>query len=519
MTGVPVKIAGRLWIGWIVLAILLFVACSSDPKPEVNDTAQEVTLLFFNDFHGHLLPFERNYKDAKLSGGFARMAQLVAKIREENKLQKIDTFFFNSGDVLQGTPLSTAFEGEVEAKAFKAAGVDAICVGNHDFDYSFEKLLKLQKLSGIPLLSANVFELNSSKMIFDPYQMFHTKNGLTLAVMGLTTPETPVTTHPRNVSNQRFSRPDLAMQSMIDRLDDKSDVLVLLSHLGYKADVEVARHFPQLDVILGGHSHTYLPQPRMLGEVIIAQAVDRGLYLGRVDLQVREDRGYLKNYELIPITDDMSEHPEVAEVIEEYRQKLDSEINKVVGKNEEFLDGERGHIRIGETNLGDLTADLMRLQTRSDLALINSGAIRASIPPGEVTLSHVMRAFPMNNTIVTMQITGEELYYILKRAVTGLTGPGPDELFGGFLQISGLRYTLKNGVPTNIKIGTEGLKLFKTYKVATVDFLAAGGDGYRELKDGRNKYDTGINLRDLMVNYLRERSSIHVSTDGRFTRQ
>lgn len=516
----PMKGSMRILV-LLMLFSLLISACSRDAADDVPEEflPKKMTVLYFNDFHGHLLPFKRFYGDKKLSGGFSYLSALVKKIRAENDQIGIDTLVLSSGDNFQGTPLSTAFRGKVEIKAYNLLGLDASAVGNHDFDFGSDDLFDLRYQANFPMLSANVYDAKSSELSFLPFEVIEMGSGLRVGIIGLSTPETPITTHPLNVESLRFTRPELALQQYLHIIDEETDLIVVLSHLGEETDRNIARQYPGLDIILGGHTHTLLADPITIGDVMICQAGDRGLFLGRLELEVKDDRSYLISNRLIPITPELENDKEMSELIDSYQQKLSSEISRVVGRSEVFLDGERATIRTGETNLGNFTADLMRLRTDSDVALINAGAIRASMPPGLITIEHVMRTFPMNNQIETVEVSGKQLFLVLQRSVKGLLASSPSDLYGGFLQVSGLSFRIRGRQITDVRIKGKPLQLYQVYKVATGDFLAAGGDGYKELKEGENHYKTGVTLQDLLLDFLEKHQSIKAGIGQRIIRE
>jgi len=505
-----------------VLLLLLLCICSCEqekPLPVRPVTSKTVTILFFNDFHAHLTPFKKEYTDQNLWAGLARITAMVRKIRAENAAAGNETYLFSSGDSLQGSLISTVFKGEAEFKALDKLGIDAMAVGNHEFDFGSKRLLHLEQQVNFPLLSANTHLKESSNLVFDPYRIMRTSDGFRIAVMGLTTPETPITTAPENVSDYRFVQPELAVQRYIEDLDRRTDAIILLSHLGLDQDLMLARDYQELDVIIGGHTHTMMPEARILGEVIIGQAGDHGLYLGRMDIQISNDRAQLKHYEMIPMKPDMPQDGEMNAFIEQYSDKISSEYQHIVGYNAQLLDGERPNIRTHETNLGDLAADTIREFTGTDIAFINSGAIRASIHPGDVSIEKIINAFPMNNTICTMYLKGGDIYSILKRSIVGISGTGPDQELGSFLQVSGLSYKVKGSTISDVKIGSEPLLLPQTYHIATLDFLAAGGDGYKELHDGDQKYNTGVTLHDLVIAEFKNKRKIDVEAGNRIIRE
>ncbi len=505
-------------LGLLLLLGGLLYGCSEKAKKPAEAPPRRVTILYFNDFHGHLLPFP-HVREKKPTAGFARLATLVRQIRTENDKQSIDTLLLSAGDNVQGSPMSTAFRGRAEMDAFNALGLTASAVGNHDFDYGAETLFEMVERADFPFLSATAYQMTGSDLVFEPYLIHSTKNGLKIAVIGLTTEDAPITTHPKNVLDYRFTKPELAIQRYYDQLDKESDLIVALSHLGYPVERHIADAFMGVDVIIGGHSHTKLDTPDDVGGVLVCQTGDRGLHLGRLDLEVFKDRAKVIQAVLIPVTSRIAEDPKVKAAIDVYEKKMDEEIQKVIGKAGVLLDGERANVRTRETNLGNLTTDLIRQQSGAEAAMINSGVIRASFLPGDINLAQVMRVFPMNNLIVAMDLTGDDIRRALKRSIKGLMESGPDELYGGFLQVSGINFSIVGGKLAEIEINGQPLDPNRIYRVATIEFLSAGGDGYKEFENGKNKYFTGITLRDMFVNYIKSRPTIRAEVEGRILRE
>ncbi len=501
-----------LWLAFFGLGLL--PGCEKESPPP--EPSYEVTLLYFNDFHGQVEAFRKGYNDKHNVGGLSRLTAVVTKIREENKAKKIPVLVMVAGDFLQGSTLSTAFQGRVELDLLNNLQLDALTVGNHEFDYGLGNLLELRELALFPMLSATVYKKTSNELLFEPTLIKTLPNGLSVGILGLTTDETRVTTNPKNVDTLRFADPALAMQRYLPELEAQTDLVIALSHVGYEKDLKLARQFPEADVILGGHSHTLINTPKQVGDVILSQAGDRGVYLGRLDLKIYKKQVQLVSASMIPITEDLPKDKQAETIAQDYIAGLDEQLKKVVGSTSVILDADRPQVRMRETNLGSLSADLMRQFAQTDVALINGGAIRASIQPGPITLADITRVFPMNNSVVTCRLDGLSLLRTLNYSVHRLTSKVEDPQFGGFLQISGLRFELKNGKVTQVTIGGEALDPDHIYSVATIDFLADGGDGYEMLKNARMKYNTGQTLRDILLDHLvNVQSNLNAQTDGR----
>ena len=500
-------------LGWVfVLGIVQ--SCHKEPPPP--EPSYELTILYFNDFHGQVEPFRKGFTDEHDVGGLSRLAGVVKKIREENKRKGVPLLALVAGDFLQGSTLSTAFQGRAELDMLNDMGLDALTIGNHEFDYGLGNLLELREMALFPMISATVYKKANNELLFEPTVLKTLPNGLRVGILGLTTDETRVTTNPKNVESLRFADPALAMQRYLPELDARVDLVIALSHVGYEKDLQMARQFPEADVILGGHSHTLLSTPKRVGDVVLSQAGDRGVHLGRLDLKIHRKQVELVSASMIPITENVPKDPQAETIAQAYIARLGEQLKKVVGNAAVFLDADRPQVRMQETNLGSFSADLMRRFAQTDVALLNGGAIRSSMQPGPITLGDIVRVFPMNNAVVTCKLDGLNLLRTLRYSVHRLTERHEDPQFGGFLQVSGLRFRLRNGAVTDVTINGVALDPDHVYDVATIDFLADGGDGYDMLKNAQKKYNTGQTLRDIMLDHLvNVQSNVDARTDGR----
>ncbi|MBD3291937.1 MAG: multifunctional 2',3'-cyclic-nucleotide 2'-phosphodiesterase/5'-nucleotidase/3'-nucleotidase [Armatimonadia bacterium] len=490
------RVAGILLVG-----ALLAVTCGAWATP------QEVTILHFNDFHGNVLAPE----DEGELGGLARIAGIIDQIRAENEQVGVQTLVLIAGDILQGTPLSTVFHGEADFAALNLMDISAMALGNHEFDYGMPNLHKLIDMSQFPILSANIRRKVDDTQVFDGTERFMIGDEM-LVVIGLTTPETRVTTMPSNVADLTFNDAAQVAGMLADRITRTTDrVVIALTHLGHEQDLDLARDVPALDVIVGGHSHTRVDEAVMVDGTPVVQAYAYGQYLGRLDLMIDEGQVIDFDYRLIPVDASAPEDPEVTAVIVDYQRQLDDEIKRVVGRTEVPLDGAREIVRAGESNLGNAITDAMRLVSGAPIALHNGGGIRASIDAGPVTLEEVMQVLPFGNEVATLELTGAQLREILARSIAE---PRP---FGGFLHVSGLTIVADGQELESVMVGDDPLDDGTTYSVATNAFLMEGGDGYETFTEGKKQYYVGTKLDTAFVQYLRKHESISPEVEGRIT--
>jgi len=302
-----------------------------------------------------------------------------------------------------------------------------------------------------------------------------------IAIIGMTTPEVPRITTPGRFKHMTVDRPEDVLPRLTKKAKDEGAVIIIvLSHLGLDADKDLAQRIPGIHVIVGGHSHTALENPVVAGNTIIVQAGAYGLYLGVLKLKIDPATGKIirhteeKELEKVMAGKDRPYDKELARIIHAYYGRIEKEYSKVVGESSVPL--VRYHQR--ESNIGNFICDTMQKKTGTDMAFINSGAIRNNIPKGRITLEQVFTLLPFDNILVTMKLTGKQILEILEQNA---------KLEHDILQVSGMeiRYDLSEPAGSRVRevyIGRRVLDTEKTYTVTTIDFLAAGGDAFSDGK-------------------------------------
>ncbi len=480
----------------------------------------DLRLLHVNDFHGFAEP-HRPLGSLELQGGAAYLAFQVKRLRAAKP-----SLFLAAGDMIQGDNWANLFEGASVVELLNALQVDAMVLGNHEFDFGQEVLKKRLKEAKFPVLAANLQGLSGIQPA-----VVKQVGGIKVAILGVITPDTAVTTHPRNVTGLTFTSPEAAVREHLPRLRREADLVVVLSHLGFAADRKLAKQVPGIDVIVGGHSHTRLKEPVKVNGTYIVQAFEHGKVLGVLDLSLRRGKVVRAAGRLVEIKPEVGQaDPEVLEIVKKYQQKVDSSLNEVVGEAAADLDASQA--RIKETNLGNLVADVLREKTGADVAILNGGSFRASIPRGPITRKQLYTALPFDNYLVALRLTGRQLREALEHGVSGVA-----QKEGRFPQVSGLRFSYRPAAPpgqrvTEVEVGGRPLEDAKTYTVATNDFLAAGGDGYTvfgaALKAGGLTStggllqsealvynDPGTWVREVLILYLKAHPQVAPQVEGR----
>jgi len=512
----PVLVA--LLIAWGCLPARHPERAALDPERAGSaDQPIVLSVLFFNDLHGHLLPFFVKQEDGTRIevGSIARMATLIGEIRGENRERGARTLVLVAGDILQGTPMSTVFHGRPDVEALNAIGVDAMVVGNHEFDFGLDNFLSLRKLAAFPFLSANLVWKESGRPLCAPAVRFPLGDKVAVTVIGVTTDQLLTTTRPENVVLLDVQDPIPMVREIYEQSRGQGPVL-LLSHSKAAADEAVARAVPGLSAIIGGHDQILLNPCKQIAGVFIFQAFEKCKFLGRLDLEIdpRTLKSRVLHWAYLPITSAIRPDPRVETLVQGYHRQLDEGFKQVIGESEVFLDGERERVRYEETGLGNLVADIMRANTSTDIALVNAGSLRASIDEGPVTLEEVFQAMPYENELVTIDLRGDELAKILTRSVSA----SREEEDGGFLHVSGLSFRVRDRRPMEIRVGGRDLDPDKLYTAAITDFMASGGDGY-ELFKTRPSRRTGSPLRELIVDTIRRQGKVSAAREGRIVRE
>ncbi len=493
---------------WRAFRVLLMVTLVTALASGLFADPQPVTILHFNDSHGHIEIPEAEEGQVAL-GGISRMAAVMAEVRAYNRAHDIPTLVLSAGDVLQGTPLSTVFKGEADFKCLNLFPLDAMCIGNHEFDFGLPNLHKLIEQANFPILSANIRRESDRTRVFDGALVKEIGDEVCV-IIGLTTPETRVTTMPSNVAGLLFEDAATVAKTLVDRILRHRDYLIIgLTHLGFEEDVKLARQVPGLDVIIGGHSHTLLEQAKLVGDTIVLQADCHGRFLGQLDLIVDEGKVTRHRWFLRPMDEHIEPRHDVEAIVEDYVNRLGEELEQVVAVASVFLDGEREHVRSRETNLGNLITDAMRALSGAEIAFCNGGGIRASIDEGPITMGEVLQVLPFGNELCTVKLTGEQVKGVLAESASREPGDG------GFMQISGLKVVIKDGQVEEVTVNGEPLAADKVYLVATNNFLLQGGDGYDIFKAGQEPYEVGTRLAAAVEQYLTDIGEVAPEVEGR----
>ena len=533
----------RKQISTLLSIVLVLVMLASAATAGTLDGL--LVILHTNDIHGHAV--------ADTEDGYMGYAE-IAQYKREIIAMGASVLLLDAGDPIMGMPIVNLDKGTNAITFMNLAGYDAMTLGNHEFDWGSDNILRLEELAEFPFLSANVYYLTDGSDFVEPHIIFEMDNGMTVGVFGLTTPETLSKANRALFPDLGFLMGDelyACAQEQVDELKAAGvDLIVCLGHLGVDDESEGMRStdviaaVDGIDVFIDGHSHTVIDSEVITKgegdeetETLLVQAGEYGEALGVVmydgeSMFAGQIQATMYDEAILPLADMVPKHEDeiVAAAVNEINEEITAALSEPFAVTEVLLNGERSPgVRTEETNLGDFCCDAMLWSAQTLVgehvvaAISNGGGIRASIDVGEVTMNDMKTVFPFGNTLVTLDLTGAQLLEALEAA----TFAAPDAV-GAFPQVAGIEFTVDTSVafeagelypnstysaPANpgsrVTIATVGGEAFDpdaVYTICTNNFIATGGDTYGVFAVAYEEtgYDTYKALEDALVDYVTE---------------
>jgi 2',3'-cyclic-nucleotide 2'-phosphodiesterase (5'-nucleotidase family) len=440
-----------------------------------------------NDLHGQLLP-----RDGV--GGMAEIATIIRGIKPDLML--------DAGDISTGTFLSDEFQGAPTIQAMNKIGYTAATIGNHEFDYGQDALRLRLREAKFPFLSAN---LRTPVARIRKYAIV-TKRGIRFGLIGLTTEEVKTKSHPNKVVGVTVLDIVKTVEDVLPEMRRRADFIIAVAHLEDAEEKRLASAFPEIRLIIGGHNHEALG-PIWLDKTLVAKTGVAGRNVGRVDLDFENKKLVRMEAQLIPVKNVQAD-PSMSKTLEPFNDRVKTKMAELIAEATEDLT----YSRTMESPLANMVADAFREKGRTQIAIHNVGGIRSRIVRGKVTWGNAFEVLPFQNTLVTLKLTGAQLRKTLERGLTSTVG---------LPAVSGLRVQFDRSKPPGqqvvhaVLLDGSTLEDSRLYSVTTNDFVLAGGDGYDEFAKGTDIIDSGIFLRDVLVEYVKAHRTISPKLDGR----
>ncbi|MBD3367589.1 MAG: multifunctional 2',3'-cyclic-nucleotide 2'-phosphodiesterase/5'-nucleotidase/3'-nucleotidase [Candidatus Eisenbacteria bacterium] len=543
-----------LWVA--VAAAVLLAAAPAGAADE--DGLVRLSVIFTNDIHGGIDPTGATFMNPEFPpplGGAASAKAYIDRVREQAREEGGYVLIIDQGDIFQGTPVGNYRNGESVIEYFNHVPIDLWTIGNHDFDEGIENLWHLVEMSEMPVLSANLrWEDGTEIDLIEPYVM-KDYNGIKVAVIGLTTTDTPQMAFPEHVKGVQFLPAIPTAERYVEEAREKgADIVFISGHMGLPYDpeegyeemiqeeeergetvrepleegkwganaMEIAHAVPGIDVFFGGHIHKGFDKPweEPSTHTLLFQTYGRGSGVGHVDILIDPETESIAGYDLPSIRGGLitlfeDEHwpdPEMDAMVTAFVEEAEEGMDRVVGYTEVNLT--RGGE--GETRMGNLVCDAMREETDADFAFTNLGGIRDEIPAGPITPRQVFRVLPFGNSLIVYEISGRLLKQIIEYRVSA-------DHHGVYM--SGAEIVYNKTRPdydriTHFKVGGEQWEPDKIYRVTTSDFLAAGNAGLYMLPGipDDQTMRTSTTIKDAVIHYIERHTPINVELDGRWQR-
>ena len=367
---------------------------------------KKLTILHSNDFHGDFLP---KTEDGRETGGLSRLSGYVKKVRAEED----NVIYANAGDMFRGSVIDSEYLGLSTIDMMNLLNPDVTTVGNHEVDYGIAHLLFLEKCARFPIINANLFVTFNNTRLFEPYLTLQ-RDGMNILFIGILTQEVIASTRSEKVIGAFIDVEEAAKEIGIicDNYRTRfTDMVVLLTHIGIEADRELASKLdPEfgVDLIIGGHTHTFMEEPEIVNGIPIVQAGTGSGQIGRFDLAYdTEARKLAKcSWQLVPINEDTApKDPVMEQLLSRYKGETDAKYKRVVTH---FARALTHPSRIQETELGNLYADLLQWESSFDIMMMGSGAIRKQSLGPLVEYQDMLENTPFDDLLWMLKVTGAQ---------------------------------------------------------------------------------------------------------------
>jgi len=519
----------------VILSLLVTPLAFADPPgPKADDRAlyKTITVVSTNDFHGALIGSTHSWSHGDVVGSADYLAGYINLVREE---ELSDVLLLDAGDIMQGTLVSNYFYGASTIDTFNKMGYDAVAIGNHEFDWGIEVLQDRIEQADFPFLAANIYyKANDERPDWaQPYVVEKLGGNIKVGIIGIANPDTPSITNPVNVADLYFTDGQAETDEIAAELEAQGvHVIIALVHIGgfwpdfaegikdYACGVDNS----MIDLIVSGHTHSRIDD--VICGIPVVQAYSSGTAFARVDLSVDKRTGEVADYEMNPYPTStyntwygdpatyrgrvVRPHPPITHLMDFYEAQIEDLKNEVIGETTAALTRDS----CDESVMGDWATDIMLAYDPGiHFAFTNSGGLRTDLDAGEITFGEIFEVMPFDNTLVTVNVTGDQLKEVLEEGVGEGDSYCGGTLSDGIIQVSGLKFDWDDDEPggsrvSNVRYDDDSpvdLGSAASYVIAVNDYMASGGSGYTILPTlpQTNSY---VLIRDIMVDWVKANS-------------
>ena len=465
----------------------------------------DAELIHWNDFHSANIsytPIHNNPNKIQV-GGSANLAGYIDSLR--NIYQ--DVLVVNAGDDFQGSPVSSITKGLSQILILNKIHPDAFTLGNHEFDYGTEKLYNSISKANFPIVSSNIFDKSKNELFTEPYHLYK-KGNIDIAVIGVVFEDLKSSVLPANVADLKILNPVNEIKKYVNEVKDKTDLIIVLSHSGFYEDSLMAENLEDVDIIVGGHSHSWISKPIKVNDIIILQAGARGERLGFLKMKIDKDKNIIKSYDYDFIrteTGKVKPNLEVLALVDSLESKIRLLMDTEIG----VLEKDWIRNSHDESNIGNWICDATKTHFDVDIVFQNSGGIRKNLPAGPIKIRDIWEISPFDNTIQIIELTGKEIIDLINYRIKN-----PRDL----LQISGIKIYMdyKNKTLSKVTIANKTLDLEKKYSIATNNYTMSHSQRFFGIDNSTLEIDdTKILGRDVLLEAVKKQKIIKGDIENR----
>ncbi len=484
-----------------------------------NKKIKHLTLLHSNDMHGDFLAEKI---DEKLVGGVALLSGYLNQVRKENA----NTLYMVAGDMFIGSLIDTEFKGVSTIEIMNALGPDIVSLGNHEIDYGIAHLLFLERCCKFPIVNANIYIKTNGRRLFNSHKILE-MDGMKILVVGIVTEDIMGRAGKDALLGTFVDVKEAAKEVAVicnSYKTDDIDLTVLMTHIGFENDVELAKELdPELgiDVIVGGHSHTVLEEPAKVNDILIVQAGVGTDVIGRFDIDIDTKSNSISDYtwKLVPIDEEHCRKNEaVEELILNYKKITDEKYGAILTT---LTDKATHPDRYRETTAGNLFCDILQDSFGLDLVMLGSGSLRKEEIGPIVTVGALLDMYSYDEKLLKIKLTGRELksamLHVLKNAPVDGSGHGE------YYQLSkDFKFTYSNssGVLTEASFKGEAIEDERLFSVGIEGFHAANLKEFMNInpepiKEKHPWRNVTSNIRTAVEEYMRGHIHMYARLEGR----
>jgi 5'-nucleotidase / UDP-sugar diphosphatase len=480
---------------------------------------KKITILHSNDIHGDFLSELKEGK-GKLLGGLALMSGYINKVRAEEE----NVLYVIAGDMVQGSLIDAEYKGISTMEIMNYLSPDVVALGNHEFDYGLPHLLFLEKMANFPIVNANLYIKEYHKRLMKSHQIIK-KAGLDILFTGIITEKIldALKLDPLIGNIVSLEEASAEVGKICDAYKrDDIDLTILLTHIGLESDLALAKLLkPEwgVDMIIGGHSHSFMEKPEVVNNVIIAQAGNGTDQIGRFDLVVDDDTNRVVDYtwKLLPINEELCEPDRnLQKFIESFKDVVDKKYSTVVTHFAKELTHPKREI---ETTLGNLIADIFAENCAVDVALVGSGSIRVNNLGPVVTLKDLLACFPYDDYLCKHEINGKQMKEVFAHFMRTENRTGEGECYQVNAGIKAV-YDDKKEKLISLEIAGESVDEERSYTVSIQGYHFKNSKAYlnitsEELEVSGKSKTVITSAQEVIKEYLMTHQNLERMIEGR----